>query len=86
MKRGEMEEIVVLCLPSKWCQTALLRPGKSPLSGAGVGALGGDQQRLLALMWLQGEGMLYFCQRDFEGWVVVGPAPVPGIWVTMETG
>lgn len=33
-----------------------------------------------------GEGMLYFCQGDFEGWIVVGLAPVPGILVTMETG
>lgn len=49
MKRREMGEIVILCLPSRCCQTELLKPGKSPWSGAGVGALGGDQQRRLSL-------------------------------------
>lgn len=31
-------------------------------------------------------GMFLLRQGDFEGWVVVGPGPGPGIWVTMETG
>lgn len=44
-----MGEIVILCLPSRCCQTELLKPGKSPWSGAGVGALGGEQQRRLSL-------------------------------------
>ena len=30
--------------------------------------------------------MFLLRQGDFEGWVVVGPGPAPGIWVTMETG
>lgn len=30
--------------------------------------------------------MSLLCQGDFEGWVVEGPGPAPGIWVTMETG
>lgn len=33
----------------------------------------------------QGAGMSPLCQGDFEGWVVEGPGPEPGIWVTMET-
>lgn len=66
---------------------AAFRPGKSPLSAAGVGGSGrGAAASLSVLTLLQGEGMLSLCQGDFEGWVVVGPEPVPGIWVTMETG
>lgn len=30
--------------------------------------------------------MSLLCQGDFEGWVVEGPGPAPGIWVTVETG
>jgi hypothetical protein len=50
-----------------------------------VGALGEGGSSALGSDVPQGEGMLFLCQGDFEEWVVVGPGPAPGIWVSMET-
>lgn len=83
-----MEETVSLCLPSNDTKQSCLTRQVALEWGLVLGCRGWTTASSLtptALTLLQGEGMLHFCQGDSEGWVVVGPRPVPGIWVTMET-